>query len=94
MIHFYFYFHLNNKRVIKVLNMVDIPEDKMRTMDISFCSKVATNIVLGDAKQLIIDYFKEVISTIPFLALAGTAAIIINNKSISYLSKQLHTSFL
>jgi hypothetical protein len=88
---FYFYFHLNNKRVIKVLNMVDIPEDKMRTMDISFCSKVATNIVLGDAKQLIIDYFKELISDNSFFGNSGYRyANIINSKSISYLSKQPH----
>ena len=71
--------------------MVDIPEDKMRTMDISFCSKVATNIVLGDAKQLIIDNFKDLISDNGFFGNSGYRyANIINNKSISYLSKQPH----
>ena len=71
--------------------MVDIPEDKMRTMDISFCSKVATNIVLGDAKQLIIDNFKDLISDNGFFGNSGYRyANIINSKSISYLSKQPH----
>jgi hypothetical protein len=71
--------------------MVDIPEDKMRTMDISFCSKVATNIVLGDAKQLIIDNFKDLISNNGFFGNSGYRyANIINSKSISYLSKQPH----
>ena len=71
--------------------MVDIPEDKMRTMDISFCSKVATNIVLGDAKQLIIDNFKDLISENRFFGNSGYRyANIINSKSISYLSKQPH----
>ena len=71
--------------------MVDIPEDKMRTMDISFCSKVATNIVLGDAKQLIIDNFKDLISDNSFFGNSGYRyANIINGKSISYLSKQPH----
>jgi hypothetical protein len=71
--------------------MIDIPEDKMRTMDISFCSKVATNIVLGDAKQLIIDNFKDLISENRFFGNSGYRyANIINSKSISYLSKQPH----
>ena len=71
--------------------MVDIPEDKMRTQDISFCSKVATNIVLGDAKQLIIDNFKDLISDNSFFGNSGYRyANIINGKSISYLSKQPH----
>ena len=71
--------------------MVEIPEDKMRTMDISFCSKVATNIVLGDAKQLIIDNFKDLISDNGFFGNSGYRyANIINSKSISYLSKQPH----
>ncbi len=71
--------------------MVDIPEDKMRTMDISFCSKVATNIVLGDAKQIIIDSFKDLIAENSFFGNNGYRyANIINSKSISYLSKQPH----
>lgn len=71
--------------------MVDIPDDKMRTMDISFCSKVATNIVLGDAKQLIIDNFKDLIADNSFFGNNGYRyANIINSKSISYLSRQPH----
>ena len=34
---------------------ITIPEEHMRQMDISFCGKVATNIVTSDAKQIIIN---------------------------------------
>ena len=40
--------------------MITIPTEHMRQMDISFCGKVATNIVTSDAKQAIIDKFNGI----------------------------------
>ena len=43
--------------------MITIPTEHMRQMDISFCGKVATNIVTSDAKQAIIDNFNKLIES-------------------------------
>ena len=60
----------------------------MRTQDISFWQG-RYKYCVGDAKQLIIDNFKDLISDNSFLV-ADTVTNIINGKSISYLSKQPH----
>ena len=43
--------------------MITIADEHMRQMDISFCGKVATNIVTSDAKQTIINSFHSLIES-------------------------------
>jgi hypothetical protein len=71
--------------------MIEIPEDKMRTQDISFCSKVATNILLSDAKQAIMDSVNAMLETSRYFYKSSYKyANILNKNSLSYLSKQPH----
>lgn len=72
---------------------ITIPEEHMRQMDISFCGKVATNIVTSDAKQTIIDNFNRLIKGSRYFNENGNRykyANLINPKSITFLSKQPH----
>ncbi len=71
--------------------MVSISDDKLKTMDISFCDKIATNIVLSDAKQAIVDSLNSLIKESRFNGKSGYKyANIINKNSIQYISKQPH----
>ena len=72
---------------------ITIPEEHMRQMDISFCGKVATNIVTSDAKQIIINNFNSLIKGSRYFNENGNRykyANLINPKSITFLSKQPH----
>ena len=73
--------------------MITIPTEHMRQMDISFCGKVATNIVTSDAKQAIIDNFNKLIESNRYFNRSQNRykyANLINPKSITFLSKQPH----
>ena len=73
--------------------MITVPDEHMRQMDISFCGKVATNIVTSDAKQTIIDSFHSLIESNRFFNRSQNRykyANLVNKTSITYLSKQPH----
>lgn len=71
--------------------MVSIHEDKLKTMDISFCDKIATNIVLSDAKQAIVDSLNSLIKDSKFNKKSGYKyANILTKDTIQYISKQPH----
>jgi len=71
--------------------MVCIADDKLKTMDISFCDKIATNIVLSEAKQAIVDSLNSLIKESRFNGKSGYKyANIINKNSLQYISKQPH----
>ena len=73
--------------------MITIPTEHMRQMDISFCGKVATNIVTSDAKQAIIDKFNGLIESSRYFNRPQNRykyANLVNSKSITFLSKQPH----
>ena len=73
--------------------MITIPTEHMRQMDISFCGKVATNIVTSEAKQSIIDKFNGLIESSRYFNRQQKRykyANLVNPKSITFLSKQPH----
>jgi len=73
--------------------MITIPTEHMRQMDISFCGKVATNIVTSDAKQAIINKFNGLIESSRYFNRQQNRykyANLVNPKSITFLSKQPH----
>lgn len=71
--------------------MITIPSEHTREMDISFCGKVATNIVTSNAKQIIIDSFNSLIESSRFFhKYKYKYANLINKTSITFLSKQPH----
>lgn len=73
--------------------MITIADEHMRQMDISFCGKVATNIVTSDAKQTIINSFHSLIESSRFFNRSQKRykyANLLNPTSITYLSKQPH----
>lgn len=72
---------------------ITISEEHMRQMDISFCGKVATNIVTSDAKGVIIEEFNKLIGGSRYFNQNGKRykyANLVNPKSITFLSKQPH----
>ena len=72
---------------------ITISDEHMRQMDISFCGKVATNIVTSDAKGVIIEEFNKLIGGSRYFNQNGKRykyANLVNPKSITFLSKQPH----